>query len=93
MYACAMSVMAAGHALVAVGTAGTAVRLIDPLSGAVTHSLAGHTAGVMALAWSPRDQHTLLTGGGDGAVRVSTLTFVLTLSTGAGVGRSQGRSC
>ena len=64
-----MSVMAAGHCLVAVGTAGSAVRLIDPLSGAVTHSLAGHSAAVMALAWSPREQHTLVTGGADGAVR------------------------
>lgn len=71
MYTCAMSVMAAGQSLVAVGTTGTAVRLIDPLSGSVTHTLVGHTAGVMALAWSPREQHTLVTGGADGVVRAA----------------------
>jgi len=46
-----------------------AIRLVDLRSGAATHSLAGHSGAVLSLAWSPRDEHMLASGGIDGTVR------------------------
>lgn len=47
-----------------------AVRLVDLKSGSSTHSLAGHSGSVLAVAWHPKDENTLVSGGSDGAVRI-----------------------
>lgn len=39
-------------------------------SGASTHSLAGHSGAVLSVAWSPRHEHVLASGGSDGTVRL-----------------------
>jgi WD40 repeat protein len=39
------------------------VRLCDLRSGAFTHSLTGHNGSVMAVQWSTRYEHMLVTGG------------------------------
>lgn len=59
----------AEHLLVAAGTQGSAVRLIDLRSGASTHHLLGHGGPVLATAWSPTKEHVLCSGGMDGAIR------------------------
>ncbi len=70
VYTCAMSPVTASHCLIAVGTENNTVRLVDPLSGALTHSLTGHRSGVWTVAWSVHTEYTLLTGGADGMVCV-----------------------
>ncbi|KAI9818032.1 MAG: hypothetical protein M1827_000656 [Pycnora praestabilis] len=60
----------ASHLLVACATQHPAVRLVDLRTGASTHSLAGHEGAVLALSWSPREEHILASGGIDGAVRL-----------------------
>ena len=46
------------------------MRLVDLRSGASTHSLAGHQGAVLSVAWSPRDDYILASGGSDGTVRL-----------------------
>ena len=58
------------HGLVACGTEDPRVRLWDPASGAITHALVGHRAPVWAAAWSRGSEYVLMTGGGEGSVRV-----------------------
>ena len=58
------------HGLVACGTEDPRVRLWDPGSGAITHTLAGHRDAVWAAAWSRGSEYVLITGGGEGSVRV-----------------------
>jgi len=58
------------HGLVACGTEDPRVRLWDPLSGAITHTLAGHRDAVWATAWSKGSEYVLITGGGEGSIRV-----------------------
>ncbi|KAI7842161.1 hypothetical protein COHA_004184 [Chlorella ohadii] len=70
VHAAAMSACAASHCLVAVGSGDTQVQLCDIVSGAFTHSLAGHRAAVWALAWSPSNEWQLATGGCDGQLRL-----------------------
>ena len=60
----------ADHLLVACATQHPAVRLVDLRSGASAHSLAGHQGAVLSVAWSPRDEHILASGGSDGTVRL-----------------------
>lgn len=60
----------AQHLLVACATQHPTVRLVDLRSGAATHSLAGHGGGaVLTVAWSPKDEHILASGGVDGTIR------------------------
>lgn len=59
----------AHHLLVAAGTQGSAVRLIDLRTGANTHHLLGHSGPVLATAWSPTREHVLCSGSMDGAIR------------------------
>ena len=60
----------ADHLLVACATQHPAIRLVDLRSGASTHSLAGHQAAVLSVAWSPQDENILASGGSDGTVRL-----------------------
>ncbi|KAI9885435.1 MAG: hypothetical protein M1823_002783 [Watsoniomyces obsoletus] len=69
IYSHAMSPIA-DHLLVACATQFSMVRLVDLRSGASTHSLAGHVGSVLSVAWSPRDEHVLASGGEDGNVRL-----------------------
>lgn len=60
----------AHHLLVACATGLPVVRLVDLRSGARAHSLSGHQGAVISVAWSPRDDHILASGGSDGTVRL-----------------------
>ncbi|KAL3424022.1 WD repeat domain-containing protein [Phlyctema vagabunda] len=60
----------ATHLLVACATQHPAVRLVDLRSGASTHSLAGHHGALLAVAWSPTQEHVLASGGIDGTIRL-----------------------
>ncbi|MCJ1366501.1 hypothetical protein MMC16_005630 [Acarospora aff. strigata] len=60
----------ASHLLVACATQHPAVRLVDLRTGASAHSLAGHQGAVLSVAWSPREEHILASGGADGTVRL-----------------------
>ena len=56
--------------LVACATQHPAVRLVDLRSGSSTHSLSGHVGGaVLSVAWSPKHEQVLCSGGSDGTVR------------------------
>ena len=67
----AMSSAATTHTLIATcGDFGPAIALCDPSSGSATHRLEGHRSPAWALAWSPRHEHELVTGGADRSVRV-----------------------
>ena len=50
------------HSLMAVGGAECKITLCDLQSGSSTHVLRCHRRPVMALAWSPRDDHLLASG-------------------------------
>ena len=69
IYSHALSLIA-DHLLVACATQHHAVRLVDLRSGASTHSLAGHSGSVLSVAWSPKDEHILASGGSDGTARL-----------------------
>lgn len=56
-------------ALLAAASAAGGISLFDAASGAVKHTLAGHTDGTNCLAWAP-DGTLLATGGQDGCVRL-----------------------
>ncbi|KAL8934426.1 MAG: hypothetical protein Q9216_005916 [Gyalolechia sp. 2 TL-2023] len=60
----------ADHLLVACATQHSAVRLVDLRSGASTHSLAGHSRGILSVAWSPREEYILASGSSDGTARL-----------------------
>jgi DNA excision repair protein ERCC-8 len=69
VYAHAMSPVAS-HLLVACATQHPNVRLVDLRSGHDIQALAGHQSAVLALAWSPKNEHILASGGVDGTVRL-----------------------
>jgi len=68
VYGLALSPIAS-HLLVACATQHPSVRLIDLRSGANTHALAGHSAAILSVAWSPTRDHILASGSVDGTVR------------------------
>ncbi len=55
--------------LLAAAAASGEVLLLDALTGATLHRLAGHAGGTLCLAWSPADR-LLATGGQDGMARL-----------------------
>lgn len=87
----------ADHLLVACATQHPAIRLVDLRSGASAHSLAGHQGVVLSVAWSPRDEYILASGGSDGAVRLWDIRRsagslgVLDMDDSVGVGGEDGR--
>ena len=70
VYHISMAPNASSHCLVAVGTGHPQVRLCDPNSGNVTHTLTGHREAVWATRWMRGSEWILATGGGDGDVRL-----------------------
>ena len=70
VYAVSMAPRATSHCLVAVGSGSPQVRLCDPVSGNVTHTLTGHREGVWATRWSRGSEYVLMTGGCEGDVRL-----------------------
>lgn len=60
----------ATHLLIACASQHPAVRLIDLRTGSGTHSLAGHSGSVLAVAWHPRDENILASGATDGSCRL-----------------------
>ena len=60
----------AGYKLIACATQSPLVRLVDPLKGNFSHALAGHQGAVLSVAWSPRNEKLLASGGSDGVVRL-----------------------
>jgi DNA excision repair protein ERCC-8 len=63
-----LSPIASSAALIAVGTAHPAVKLLDLRSGLATHTLPGHNGAVFSVCWSPRSEHLLTSGSADGRV-------------------------
>jgi DNA excision repair protein ERCC-8 len=64
----ALSPIPTSSPLIAVGTALPAIKLVDLRSGLALHSLPGHNGAVYSVAWSPRQEHILASGGTDGRV-------------------------
>ena len=87
----------ADHLLVACATQHPAVRLVDLRSGASAHSLAGHHGAVLSVAWSPRDEYVLASGGSEGGVRLWDIRRsagslgVLDMDDSVGIGGEDGK--
>lgn len=60
----------ADHLLVACATQSPNVRLVDLKSGSAVQALVAHGGPVLAISWSPRHDHILVSGHADGKVRV-----------------------
>ena len=67
-YAHSLSPIASSAALIAVGTAHPAVKLLDLRTGLATHTLPVHDGAVFSVSWSPRSEHLLASGSTDGRV-------------------------
>ncbi|KAJ3018653.1 DNA excision repair protein ERCC-8 [Thoreauomyces humboldtii] len=65
-----MSPIATSHHLIAAATEDQNVRLCDMRSGASTHSMQGHKAPVLAVRWSPREEHMVASAGLDHTARL-----------------------
>ena len=95
VYSHAMSPVA-DHLLVACATQHLTVRLVDLRSGASAHSLAGHKGAVLSVAWNPKEENVLASGGADGSVRLWDIRRsagclgVLDLEDSVGVGGEDG---
>jgi DNA excision repair protein ERCC-8 len=87
----------ASHLLVACASQHPTVRLVDLRTGSATHSLAGHFGSVLAVAWHPRDENILTSGGSDGACRLwdvrrsASSLGVLDLDDSIGIAGCDGR--
>jgi len=66
----AMSPLASGHCLVAAAGEARCPQLLDPASGAATHSLVGHREAAGVVAWSRHSEHELASGDASGVVKV-----------------------
>ena len=66
----ALSDAATTHSLVAIGSDDNVVRLWDPASNAIAHTLSGHRGSVHAIEWLRSNEHALATGGAEGDVRL-----------------------
>ena len=60
----------ARHQLIATASNDEHVRLCDVVSGTSTHTLRGHSSHVLTVAWSPRDDNVVASGGVDGRVHL-----------------------
>ena len=63
-----LSPIASSSALIAVGTAHPAVKLLDLRTSLATHTLPGHSGAIFSVCWSPRSEHVLASGSADGRV-------------------------
>ena len=71
VHSIAMSPLATTHNLIAAcSDNGGAIHLCDPATGSSAQLLVGHRSAAWALAWSPRSEHELVSGGADRSVRV-----------------------
>jgi len=68
--AVALSARATSHSLVAIGSDDDIVRLWDPVSNVIAHTLSGHRGSVHAIEWLRSNEHALATGGAEGDVRL-----------------------
>ena len=57
------------HCLIAAAMEDPGIRLCDMVSGSCVHTLIGNTKSVQTIAWSPRDEHVLVSGSADGSIR------------------------
>ena len=57
---------ATSHSLVAIGSDDDVVRLWDPASNVIAHTLSGHRGSVHAIEWSRSNEYALATGGAEG---------------------------
>lgn len=60
----------ADHLLVACATQNSHVRLVDLKSGSTAQALVAHGGPVLSTVWSPRQDHTLVSGHADGKIRI-----------------------
>jgi DNA excision repair protein ERCC-8 len=60
----------ATHALIVTACDNPVMRLCDMRSGGYSHMLRGHTGKVIAVEWSPRQEHILASAGSDGTIRI-----------------------
>eukprot|EP01122_Echinamoeba_exundans_P005283 TRINITY_DN15449_c0_g1_i1.p1 TRINITY_DN15449_c0_g1~~TRINITY_DN15449_c0_g1_i1.p1 ORF type:complete len:377 (-),score=53.09 TRINITY_DN15449_c0_g1_i1:1182-2312(-) len=70
VYSVSMSRCISSQNLVAVGSKGENVILVDLRTGRGIHLLQGHTASVFSTAWSPGNPHHIVTGSADRTVRL-----------------------
>lgn len=67
-YTHSLSPLATSAALIAVGTAHPAVKLLDLRTGLATHTLPGHNNAIFSVCWSPSSEHILASASADGRV-------------------------
>jgi DNA excision repair protein ERCC-8 len=68
--AVALSSRATTHSLVAIGSDDAVVKLWDPASNVIAHTLSGHRGSVHAIEWLASSEYALATGGAEGDVRI-----------------------
>ncbi|KAI8815508.1 WD40-repeat-containing domain protein [Cladochytrium replicatum] len=70
VYTHALSPQCLSHSLIAVASEDPLVRLCDMNSGALAHTLRGHSGSVVVVRWSTTDEFLLASGGTDGTIRL-----------------------